>query len=146
MILQWKILRSHTAKWHNYRSGQSLKAIVQVEVEAISDAWPFQWRQVDTWLRKYIYIYTLPANCIALVSGPQRGPYRLIKVRMLTLNSEAWKNLFEIKRHWFWPWQLIISTTNQIWHNFASLLPGIFLGGKIYCYANFYCYSYFSIV
>ena len=23
----------------------------------------------------YIYIYTFPENCIALVGGPQRGPY-----------------------------------------------------------------------
>ena len=34
------------------RSRQSTKAIVQVEVEAIAEvivnAWPFQWRQVDT--------------------------------------------------------------------------------------------------
>ena len=47
-----KILRNHTANRHNYSSGQSLKAIVQVEVEAIGEvvvnASPFQWRQVDT--------------------------------------------------------------------------------------------------
>ena len=47
-----KILRNHTANRHNCRSGQSQKAVVQVEVEAITEvmvnAWPFQWRQVDT--------------------------------------------------------------------------------------------------
>ena len=42
------------ANRHNCPSGQSLKAIVQVEVEVeaiaevIVNAWPFQWRQVDT--------------------------------------------------------------------------------------------------
>ena len=33
-LVNGKILRNHTANRHNCRSGQSLKAIVQVEVEA----------------------------------------------------------------------------------------------------------------
>ena len=51
-LVNGKILRNYTANRYNYRSRQSLKAIVQVEVEAIAEvivnAWPFQWRQVDT--------------------------------------------------------------------------------------------------
>ena len=51
-LVNGKILKNHTANQHNYRSRQFLKAIVQVEVEAIAEvivyAWPFQWRQVDT--------------------------------------------------------------------------------------------------
>ena len=51
-LVNGKILRNHMANRHNCRSEQSPKAIVQVEVEAIAkvmvNAWPFQWRQVDT--------------------------------------------------------------------------------------------------
>ena len=51
-LVNGMIIRNHTANRHNCRSGQSQKAIVQVEVEATAEvmvnAWPFQWRQVDT--------------------------------------------------------------------------------------------------
>ena len=51
-LVNGKILRNHTANRHNCPSGQPQKAMVQVEVEAIAEvmvnAWPFQWRQVDT--------------------------------------------------------------------------------------------------
>ena len=48
---------------------QILRSLAEVTV----NAWPFQWRQVDTSLRIYIYIYTLQENCIALVGEPGRG-------------------------------------------------------------------------
>ena len=28
----------------------------------------------------------------------------------------------------------------------SGFLPGIFFGGEVYCYANFFCYANFSIV
>ena len=54
------------------------------------NAWPFQWRQVDTLLGIYIYIPTFLENCIALVGGPQRGA--------LATNKAV---LFDIQGDWY---------------------------------------------
>ena len=86
ILVNGKILRNHTANRHNYGSRQFLKVIVQVEVEALAEvivnAWPFQWRQVDTGLRKYMYIYISgKLHCFsrwASEGGGGGGAYRLI--------------------------------------------------------------------
>ena len=100
---------THTANRHNYRSGQSLKAIVQVEVEAIAEvivnAWPFQWRQVDTWLRKYIYpyiyIYIVILDRNDYIDKVERDlNYGSFDI----LGSDPWSSYYHIVKDWGDKW------------------------------------------
>ena len=58
-----------------HRCPQILRSLTEVIVSVEAS------RHLNT--KKYIYVYTLPANCIALVGGPERGPEGALPTKTL---------------------------------------------------------------